>query len=362
MHLKDFPVQGEFDGIKTALDRNSYVNVIMIHGMGGFSADDPNTMKNRIANSLNLYKVGPACTRKITEAHCGVLHYYGSLKREDYRDFCTGATIHFYTIYWEDAAKYEKEKLKIMDEYYAKDRVGLINNVKKNVINNNLADTVLYLSAFRSEIEYPIIQSIRWIDEDTRDALQIENIIIGYSLGSHIIIDSLEVMENDEDSTNQAIAKKFVNDITAIFFLSNSFPILELASHQPKGKYSYQDHKICSLTPENPLNIPTPCCWDWHSSSVGRFIYEKRLSSPNFQIVAFNDPNDLFSYHATGYGVPNDNECLEAFLNEDVRNVRYSIFGFINPISAHTGYGSNGKVISLISYGLHPCYFYDISK
>lgn len=321
VRLKEFPIESEFDGIKTALDRNASVNILITHGLGGFTGGDPNHLIHSMAAYLGLLPSGPGLTREIVDG-CKT---FGSLKRCDFIAPC-GKNVFVYALDWSDSTKNEKLRLKWMDQKGARDRLPFINKIKKTLVNNDLPDAIFYLSHYKPVIEHPVIQSIRWIEEDSSD--NSENIVIGLSMGGLIVVNALDTMMQEHDDD----AKRFIDQLAGVFFLSNSYPLLELGELKPK--------RYCSLH-----------CWDWRESPLGRFVYTKRETLPDFQIVSLNDPNDIVSYWAIGYPVPYQNGCLEAFLNQNVRNAKRAIFGFINPFTAHLGYGRNKNVHSMVILG-----------
>ena len=146
--------------------------------------------------------------------------------------------------------------------------------------------------------------------------------------------------------------------------LSNPMPLFALADlDRPElPPFDFDNSVECDrdgcCDPVAPLSDPCDvvCNWDWSRNSVGRFIANKRCSLPDFQIVNITDPNDLFSYNLEGIKVTcGDGETKEAFANAKVRNVKWSYFGLINPVTAHSGYGRNCSVLGMILYGNRCC-------
>jgi len=75
-------------------------------------------------------------------------------------------------------------------------------------------------------------------------------------------------------------------------------------------------------------------------------------------IIAFSDPNDLLSY-----AIPQEFEDrnLDSRLCAEVTNININVakvidllgFGkFANPLTAHTGYDSDERVVALIAHGI----------
>lgn len=365
--LKEFPVSGTFEGVETALNRQSTTSLLLIHGMGGFSEGDPDTLIKTAEIQLNLQKCAPECVREIIDEETG--KSYGFLKRQDYCGCGCSRNLRIYSLHWTNATWEEKARLRYFDSHCsaAKHRLPFVQQVKSENINNSVADTVLYISGYKQEIQYPYVQAIRWIQEDAADDCRHENVVVGFSLAGIICIDAIDAMQDSNnkqiyDESSEMIAKQFIRDTSAFFMISNTYPLLELADNHPFVVHNYDDSKNCNDI--DPCMEPEPLedftCdqleWDWETSTIGRFIREKRKSAPCFQIVSINDPNDFLSYNSMGYPVPTPRGgCLNAFLNEDVRNATTAIFGFINPKDAHTKYGRNAKVLGMIIYGCQPC-------
>ncbi|MEM1283681.1 MAG: hypothetical protein AAGG81_09035 [Chlamydiota bacterium] len=365
--LREFPVQGTFEGIETALNRQSTTSLLIVHGMGGFSEGDPDTLVKTVEIQLNLQKCAPECIREIIDEETG--KFYGVLKRQEYCRCCYPHNLRIYTLDWSQATSEEKERLQYFDSHCTADRHRLpfVREMKGQNINNSFADTILYVSGYKQEIQYPFVQAIRWIQEDAFDDVRHENVIVGFSLGGVICIDALDAMQDSNnqqlhDDSSEEIAKRFIRDTSGFFMVSNTYPLFELADTHPFVVHKYDDSKNCNdidLCQQTEPNEEFACdklAWDWEKSTIGRFVHEKRKSAPCFQIVAINDPNDFLGYNSIGYPVPIRNGgYLNAFLNEDVRNSTVAIFGFINPKDAHTKYGRNAKVLGMIIYGCQPC-------
>lgn len=350
--LRDFPICNEFEGIKTTLDRQNTVNLFIVHGLGGYSNGDPDTLINNIVCKLDLHEKGVPCVREIVDDACGgCRRCYGVLTRRDFYGFCAPHNLRIYVLDWENATKQAKAYLRDIDCTYAHDRLSFVTKMKKSVVNSNLADAFLYISNFRSEIQYPVAQSIQWIESDRSDCANSEIIVLGYSFGSSIVIDTLDNMIG-MDVSNREVAERFIQDITGVFMLSNAHPLFEIAKLSPSPRHRYSKQKSCAAcVSENPHNCPT-LVWDWRYSSLGRFIHKKREQLPGFQIVAFSDPNDPLTYIVDDFFIPSKCGWQNAFINEKVRNAKWALFGLVNPIDTHGGYGQNEKVLNMIIYGV----------
>lgn len=312
--LQEFPIEGYFNGIYNPCKCENYKSILVIHGLGGYSAGDPDDLIRAIASKLGVSQTEDAVMRNI----CKNGKHYGSLLHADYE----GGSHHLriYNLYWHPSTQLPRCCLQAMDQQSDYDTLPMIQHIKETLVDGSLADAILYVSANRKEIQYPFEKTIELITSETN----CENIIVAaYSLGSTILIDTLDEMEN------RAAAERFVYQIEEIFMLSNPTALFEL--------HNWQDGRGCQ--------------WQWQDHSIGRFVFEKRKHDPDFQIVAISDPNDALTDIISDYYVPSNGEWKNAFLNEKVRNVKWSLFGLVNPLDAHSNYGENKTVLDMIIFG-----------
>jgi len=330
-HLKEFPIEGNFEGVATALNRNGTVSLFITHGAGGFSPKDPDTFIRALAVNLQLHRCDPLPTRTVIGENSEFPKTYGYLKRWDFYRH-DGKSVRVFVLDWSPLTKSYKRRLQSIDSKNRNGRLFAINAIKNSVINDDIPDALLYLSHLKSDIEHAVVQSLCWINEAAKQSKN-ENIVVGYSLGGLLVINALDTMLRTEVLYKEG--KKYLDDISSVFFLSNAYPLLELTANQSE----VQD------------DIRFSDVWDWRQSSLGRFVFAKRQTLPQFQVVAIHDPNDIISFCATDYFVPAVGGCLNAFLNENVRNVKTALFGMVDPFDAHRGYGSNQQVLYMLIFG-----------
>lgn len=348
--LPDYAARNEFDGIKAALDRQSSVSLLIIHGLGGYSDGDPDTLIKKITMTLGVHENGPECVREIEDG----CDFYGSLKRQDYCGFYSPYSLRIYVLDWQGSTDRQKSNLQYIDNRYDQHRLRFISKVKKDVVDDDLADALLYASNYRYEMQYPFKQSIRWIQQDAQNDYHNENMVVGFSLGGSMFIDSIDEMLSSGDASDQQYAEQFVQQLSGFFMLSNANPLFQLTEIRPKEKHPYYDNKSCALCVREQ-QTEFPFDWQWQRTALGRFIQKKRTYTPGFQIVAFSDPNDPLSYIVEDFLIPSECGLKNAFLNEEVRNAKCTFMGLVNPIDAHRGYGQNKRVLELIIFGIENC-------
>jgi hypothetical protein len=357
--LQDFPVTCEFTGITSSLEQKECVNLFFIHGLGGYSKGDPDILINNIIGKLGLYENNCPSVREIVDNVNGCPKSYGFLTRKDYSGYCCPYNLRVYILDWRNATQPEKCWVNYIDAWHTNLRLPFTHKMKKSVINNDLADALLYASEYRTEIQYPVAQSIHWIHEDNEGCCS-DTMVIGFSFGAAIVIDTLDSMERMNDSCNRNAAREFTKNISNVFMLSNTLPLFELARANRPTSHKYlchkQAHNVCEAREPEQCNCPP--AWQWQRSTLGRFVYKKRHTHPNFQVVAFTDPNDPLSYVVNDFYVPSQCGWQNAFINQLVRNSKNALMGMINPVDAHGGYGKNQKVADMIIYGVQNCYNY----
>jgi hypothetical protein len=368
-HLPECPVQGEFDGVKASLDRSKTVSMFIVHGMGEFSEGDPDTLIRTLTEELCLDPKGGECLREIANTDDKGRKVYGHLRRQTYYSSNTGHHLRIYVLHWDDATACEKNSLQRLDDnsYLPAYRMPMIQSLKERFVTVGVVDAGFYLAHYGPEIQFPFAQSIRWIYDDAKNDPCHEVIVVSFSLGNTIVVDTLDAMRGmsgedlaaPPDAQTKLAAEEFIKHMSAFFMQSNSYPLFELASlPSPITHYHLNDKNCC----DDPAKYTEPgkakCAlcefgWQWEKSSLGRFMQYKRSFDPSFQIISINDPNDLFGFAPEGYYVPAGCKDLNIFLNENVRNVSWAYFGIVNPAEAHTGYGKNANVLGMIIYGVN---------
>lgn len=270
----------------------------------------------------------------------------------------------FYELTWSAIIENEKKQIDYDNaEKYSHNRADL-NNSMKLFINSHVPDPMIYYGDSRQKIIQSVSQSLCWMFYgDWHDLHQVkENYcdnkhlplhhgirkddysIVTHSLGSRIIIDSLQrvseqvSMAKKEDLTNYPNVVKmldaFRDEEIPIYMLANQLPLLQLGRKKPK--VTSQIEEYCQ---ENGVH------WD------------DRLFK-QLNIVAFSDPNDLLSY-----GIPAKfaREKIDSRICPKITNIEInvadvtSLFGigeFSNPADAHNDYDNDEQVIRLIAHGI----------
>lgn len=350
---------GKFAGIESYFSKGEAVKVLMIHGVGthhpGYSA----RIRDNLSKALNLTVLSRSPKDIILIDPDDPDTVIGNLRVTRMRDETRKHDLLFYELTWSDITTPHKSFLSYdMTKEYAYKRAAF-NNTVKGFLNDTGPDPMIYLTDKNNLILNATKQSTCWMLGKSWEQLkdkqkqvcrvssykQIQNlnheniIFITHSLGSRILIDTIISIADDvsrDDIKHHREAQLIINELKnkefTAFMLANQLPILQIGRPKPKI-----NHKIAEYCKKD-----------------GRH-YNDRIFK-NLNIVAFSDPNDILSYN-----IPQDfvDEYIDSRICPMVTNVNINIateisafgVGVVNPISAHTGYDNDTRVIDIISKG-----------
>jgi len=288
----------------------------------------------------------------------------GTIRVHHYFNEERSKTLLFYELLWSSITQ-EAKKVIAYDSTgeYAHRRAD-INDLLKKFSNETMPDSFLYLGDHRKDILTSFIQSYCWMAaanwqdlanhtistcdfhiEGFSDNLQKNHYaFVTHSLGSRITIDGLQRMAkflgSDSKIYRGAIKKPqtavqiLKQKNTYIFMLANQLPILQLGRKKAEVTQQYADYCLTN------------------GSHFKERIYQST------QLIAFNDPNDIASYPIP-YGF--SQKYLDSRLCINTTNVEINIAKvidllgmgtFANPLTAHSGYKSDNRVVALIAKGI----------
>ena len=365
-----------FDGIAHSIelgkaDLNAANDVIihkvmMIHGIGGAKPGYSVRLQNNLISALGLTRVSNV-TKEIelrSPAYPG--EPMGTLLVTRFQNKDKSKELHFYELSWSVITQPEKDFLAASDlSLYAAHRAD-VNQELKVFVNNHVVDPALYTGLKQNMIIESSSQAICWmlhknwksLSDHSVAVCSRENVedmfnllaantsqdfsFISHSLGSRIVVDMLDKevsrLSRKHKGSNSITIKKIHELIKnfefRLYMMSNQLPLLQLgrAPAEITGQY-------------NQYCLPD-----------GKY-YQNRFLDKLF-IVAFSDPNDLLSYN-----IPYDfaNKYLDSRLCPQIVNVSVSVtkpidlFGvgkFANPLSAHTEYDNDERVIGIMTHGI----------
>ncbi|WP_250481283.1 hypothetical protein [Caballeronia sp. GAOx1] len=248
--------------------------------------------------------------------------------------------------------------------YPFKRDAALNRKLKDSILNDCLADAVIYQGISREEMstqmQKAILQALATsgkADEkaktDTPTMIKrLENsnlpdlVVITDSLGSKIAFDALwKLKERSETARATDIT---IRRISQIFMRANQLPILALADYQIAQKSNGETLKKPGTKKAMPQAQPTAP--NYPPDPLGAlFSSNKSVAIAQPTIVSFTDPNDLLSYVLASS--PNRERMGYSVVDVVTSNAR-TYFGIIErPDNAHLDYEMNAAVTEAIACG-----------
>lgn len=331
------------------------LKVLMVHGIGSHKPGYATQLSERLAQALELSKVQEhfkefnLVNPSFPDINLGVLRVTRHLNGDGTLEML------FYELTWDFVVEKEKETISFDNSgEYSFHRASL-NKTLKLFVNDTVPDLIMYYGNFRLPIQMSIAQAMCWMVSEKwetlpdktavfcnknnprfLDKIDDEYVFITHSLGSRITSDALQTLSIivGEGEYTQNNAKILQNKEFTMIMLSNQLPLLQLGRDKPE--VSGLIDEICAPGAERE---------------------EERLFR-ELHIVAFSDPNDLFSYPIPPNFLENrvDSRLCPTLTNV-ILNVAHvkSLFGageLANPLAAHTNYDKDERVIKLIVHGI----------
>jgi len=351
-----------FAGMQSSLELpGDTVKVLMVHGVGTHVPGYSTQFQEKLAAELNLtvksshYKEINLVNKEMPEKKVGKLRVRRLLDEGQNEEML------FYELTWSEITNPEKEKIKYdTSGEYSYDRAE-VNQMLKQFSNDTSPDPMVYLGSSRKEMLASFRTAFCWmvgrdwddlpetssdqciIDKQALKYLPEDNYaIVSHSLGSRIVMDGMQsiatrvtkVANSDPTSDESQFIKAFQQKRIPFYLMSNQLPLLEMGQKPPEV-----------INKKDQYCIP------------GSEHYDQRLVNKT-SIMAFSDPNDLLSYAIPQQFVQSH---LDSRLCAEVTNININVahvidmFGlgsFANPLTAHTGYDSDDRVVALIAKGI----------
>lgn len=354
--VNGFAYQGLAQDIKKAP-----LKILMIHGVGTHHPGYSRLLQEKLAAKLGLEVQSRLPKNIYLQNPVAPKVPIGNLRVTLWESLNAQRQMLFYELTWSEiTTPYKKIIAFDTTEQYAEFRVPF-NNEMKAFLDNVLPDPMIYLVDRHDLILNSSRQALCWmlktnwqnipdkqeqicnlsIEQEVK-FLADENIVfMTHSLGSEILSDTLmviadkisdnEVMLRQSYKFSQALAKLQNKEIN-LFMMANQLPILKI--DQPLPRVHNQIRDYCRINGKK---------------------YAKRLfKATNF--IAFSDPNDILSYSIPqGFA----DKYIDSRVCPKVTNVSVNVapeisafgFGIVNPVTAHTYYERNPKVIDLMTQG-----------
>ena len=321
------------------------LHVVFVHGMGGYSNDDPQPIIDEILRHNPVLRRDVAMRpRMITKNGTDI----GRLKWAEYSADCSGINskrvLRIFVIDWTYSTR-PKYVVNRIDQQlkYTDHRLEKHNKIKSWLLNHNLADVILYAGKYRPGILRSVRAAFEAIADDY-SASNARNVVVTFSLGSSITFDVLKQMELGDDKNLAAFATDFRTNTTRFFMLGNQILLLRLTNETPRLKGDAdQAAPPCADAVESYIKN--------RSGRVDAFISDEEP-----WIIAFNDPNDPLSYPIPPDLCPKHPNVFLDIITSVSRKALWvpGVGRLTNPYKAHTGYGRDDQVKKLIVKGYTP--------
>jgi hypothetical protein len=364
-----------FTGVRQALDQQKShdiqsVKIMTVHGIGEHLPGYANRLREKLAKVLGLNVLNKQVKqielanfeRGKTDPNFNKL---GKLLVYRYTNQSHSKELLFYELTWSPITEDYKELLKFDNANADSFQRTQLNQSLKSFMNSTIPDLLIYMGNRHKYFQEAGVQSICWMLHgdwgnlpqkgkqtcNIRMIKEYNNInhtdyfMVTHSLGSRIMLDSFDSFietiskhraagESHDPSSihfEQSLREKEVT----VFMLANQLPLLQVALKDPKVTN----------------NIPHYC--SAHATKVNDRILGK------LRLIAFSDPNDILSYSIPPEYVENyidSRLCPEVdnvFINIASVNTILGAIDFADPITAHSGYQEDDRIINIIANGVN---------
>ena len=340
------PPQPSFSGIDPALTASGAGTLVAIHGMCHHSPTWFQGVLTRLARHLGTAHSGEWSPHPVGEA-------YGVIARK--ADIVRGAQrLRVYGILYSEVTKPLKVKHLCPDvkggnevcepaqSSYDRDRAGINNALKNTLLNDCLADAVIYLGPTGETIRAGVGAALDAIYRDMAADAALATGPVMYlseSLGSKVLGDAL-VCSTPE------IAERVYPQLarTSHLFLSaNQIPLLNLGHRGPGCPEAVASRNVAPLGMRGSEGGVRGLAALIQRAQSGPRTLQRREPTV---VVAFTDPNDLLSYEVDAAdfgGLP----VVNVIVSND-----WTWFRVLeNPLSAHRNYLENDAVVDVLRCG-----------
>src|SRR5215831_2865146 len=155
----------DFEGLNAAASRSNSaggtLRILFIHGMGHHQPGYSEPVMQGIATRLNLNNTGSSRRIIIRKES----HDYGEINIANYSG-PEGEKVRAYELTWSATTDALKTRQFATDATYASDRVLVNRQLKAQLIDDALADPVLYIGRYRNHMQFPIMRAVEAILHD----------------------------------------------------------------------------------------------------------------------------------------------------------------------------------------------------
>lgn len=322
-----------FPGIATVVGQAGAqpVDVLLVHGMCTHDANWAERQIDRIAGVTADHAPAQA-----GRAGAGI-----ELVERTRR--IAGGTVRFHAIVWSPLTTALKRQLDFDTTGTPTDcasanecrprRAQLNGYVKDHLLNDCLADAVIYEGARHAAIRDAMVQTVAQVlDRDRHAAGEVPLVVVAESLGSKMLFDALTAMLESWEPHTRALGQQAARRLGLLFMGGNQLPILSLAEQPAAMRAAAPQDAL-----QRFLDLRRHQPFDRRAEALRRLA-----------VVAFTDPNDLLSYRLlpARYAAP-DVAVADVLVSNDATwlgLVEYSV-------TAHMDYLMNPDVGVMMACG-----------
>lgn len=367
-------IQGApFDGILVALQaqdgqgrigvapasQRSAVKLMIVHGVGSHHPGYSGRTVANLTGALGLNVVSPQI-KSVDLIHPDFPgESIGTFTAQRFTDDAGERELVVYELTWSRISDHARANLRFDGSQIHTRHRAPLNQLGKTFVNDVLVDPLVYVGVGRDKILGAVRQGMCWAystdwdgfpgaplpcrqdDPQYGSRLPMDHFFfVTHSLGSRIVLDALETSAEGiyAQMGSDAQTSPFLTDLrdhtVTVFMLANQLPLLQAGF--PPVPVTGQIAAYC--TPDGPF-------------------YARRIVTRT-RVIAFSDPNDLLSYPIPDDFVQDgiDSRLCPTVVNMSLNIARVSRVlardGFANPLTAHTGYNDDERVVGLITGGL----------
>ena len=368
-----------FEGIEAAMRPQSKLSpdsgnvrptkktkVMVVHGIGPAERDYSVRLQRNLTRELELNVRNRRS--KVIELRDPMYEGsdLGTLSISRYLSDDGTQEIMFYELVWAGITAPQKRVLAYDTSGRYQSRRASVNHTAKQFLNDRISDPLIYVGESHTKILKSVDQAMCWTlytdwNElpdyaaqtcDRHEVASVDDlmgyqwVIITHSLGSRIVIDTMEYQarvvlkqfELDLDSRRRDKARELLNawknQVIQVYMLANQLPLLQLGRKEPEVVGQIESY-----------------CQPEGANYKDRIVKELR-------VVAFSDPNDLLSYAIPpGYADKHmDSRLCPIVVNVSVNVVPiidlFNVGQVADPLDAHTEYDDNHRVMGLMTRGV----------
>ncbi|MBI2253242.1 MAG: hypothetical protein HYU58_01340 [Proteobacteria bacterium] len=242
------------------------------------------------------------------------------------------------------------------DGEYSYDRVAINSALKDILLNDCLADAVIYAGKAGGRIQATLADGLQRVFDasDNNDPL----FLISESLGSKMLFDTVMKLgpARDQLSTAEAtkrtvLAAELVPRLVELFMGANQMPLLALAENADPD---FATEGMTPSTEGDSLEAFARLYQKMKDERLNNLALTPDQKRIKLHVTAFSDPNDLLSYPLRDKD-KNKMDALSYAVTDVIVSNSPGILGVLeNPLEAHQGYRSNPEVLSIIACGTKP--------